>query len=282
MFRSMAFIALSCLFVTMAMGADKAPQTPSEKAIAKAIKGLEADRDKIDDAIEHAKIDKVIRDLEAAIADPEADPKPGAPKAQSVNKLVVKPTTLKKKFGAKASFNDKTGELTLAYDFTNKNQLSDFDAADVKKVRLAGGILLVDAVEKVSHSAKWNSFNVSAVMTLKSLKGSGIGSSNGTALDMNGPHGNWIGLLVPEGSGPSKEVRDSLRSGRIPVSLMVTPEKAGMTFGDERLAAGTPKKEKDDTHQIILKGGSEGCGFSNLVIVGIPEPTWFAQILDAP
>ena len=56
-----------------------------------------------------------------------------------MNKFVVKPATSKKKCAAKSSFNAKTGEMTLAYDFTNKNQLADFDVTDAKNVLLGMG-----------------------------------------------------------------------------------------------------------------------------------------------
>ena len=46
-----------------------AEQSPSEKTIAKAIALLEADRDKMTDTLEQAKVDKAIRELEALIED---------------------------------------------------------------------------------------------------------------------------------------------------------------------------------------------------------------------
>jgi hypothetical protein len=244
--------------------------TPSQKAITEAIKLLETKRDAIDDAIEAAKVDKAIRDLEALIEDPDAEPKP-APITFNVT-----PAALKKKFAGKPIFNPKTGELTLSYDFANKSQLEDFKIEGLN-VQVAKKMLMIEAGDTLQHVAHFRSFTASGVMTFKSMRGgSGLGSSNGWLLSTGG-----VDVLQLKFGGSvvdRKPVRNELRSGSVPVSFTITPRKANIRFGTEQLtkpAAATTEV----IHQLVLNAGSEGCGFSNLVIVGAPDPAWLKEFL---
>lgn len=258
-----------CLLSGFTMAAD---QTPAEKAIAKALADLEAARTKLEDPLEQAKIDKAIGQLELIAAGEEPDAKP-APLA-----FAVPPALLKKKFGGKALFNSKSGELTLVYDFSNKLQLSDFDVAN-QKLLVANKALYLDAAEILQHKAKFRSFAVAALIHIKSMRSVGITSTNGSHLGTGGLNPDTLYLGVPDGAGASKMIPDKARSGTIPVALSVTAGKTSVRWGDERLAS--PTVRKDDVHQIVLQAGAEGCAYSNLMIVGVPDPDWFKEFLDA-
>lgn len=266
MFRIVSALAI-CLMATLLLADEP---TPAEKLIKKAIADLEAGRDKLEDSLEQAKIDKAVRELEAVIGEEEKDPKP--------EKLTfeVTPALLKKKFAGKAVFNAKTGELTLAYDFAAKNSLSDFEVMD-QKVAVNRKILGLDAGETLTHKAKWKSFTVGTVIHFKGMRGIGIKSTNESYLDSGGDNPDTMYLGVPGSGRTAKIVPDKFRSGTVPIGFSVTGSKASASWGEDRLALPTVRKE--DIHQIILVAGTEGCAFSNLIIVGVPDPVWFKEFL---
>ncbi len=253
-----------------------ADQTPSEKAISEAIKVLEKERDAIDDAIEQAKVDKAIRELESLIEDPDGQSMPKAKPAPIT--FDVTPVMLKKKFAGKAVYNAASGELTLTYDFPGKGQLTDFDVDDAR-VLVTKKTLLIDAGDKLTHVAKFKSFTASAMMTFKGMRGVGIASTNGSNLGTGGARRDTIYLRVPDAAGTNKIVPGNIRSGTVPISLTVTPTKTSIRFATEKLSQ--PTVRKDDVHQVVLNAGTEGCGFSNLIIVGIPDPVWLKEFLEA-
>ncbi len=252
-----------------------ADQTPSEKAITEAIKLLEGKRDTIDDAIEQAKVDKAIRELESLIEDPD-NPKPEAMPAPI--DFEVTPAMLKKKFAGKAVFNPKTNELTLTYDFGGKAQLSDFEVNDMKSL-VNKKFLVVDAGDKLKHVARFKTFTASAVMSFKGMRGVGIASTNGSHLLTGGRGADTVILRVADGQGATKIVPGNVRSGNVPISLSVTPGKTSIQYAAEKLSQ--PTARKDDIHQVVLVGGVEGCGFGNLIIVGVPDAAWLKEFLGA-
>lgn len=269
MIRCLILISAITLLGSAVLSAD---ESRADKAIGKAIADLEAVRDSLSDPLDKAKIDKAVRELEAVVGGEEDTTKP-----VPLN-FVVKPATLKKKFGGKAAFNAKTGELTLAYDFGQKSQLSDFEVNDLKVV-LKDKFLLVDSGDSLQHIAKFKSFGVSTIMLIKAMRGPGIASTNGSNLGMDGDNPDTVWVQAANGGRAHKLVPAHVRSGRIPVTFSVTPAKCSINYGNERLA--TPTVKKDDIHQIVFVGGPEGCGFSNLVITGVPDPVWFQDFLGA-
>lgn len=265
MFR-VCICALLTLFTGVALAADK---SPSEKAISEAMSLLESKRDAIADPLERARIDKAIRELEALIE--ESDPKPAGG-------FTVDLELLKKKFATRPIYDPKSGELTLKYDFPGKGQLADFEVND-KRVTVTRKALSIDAGDDVKHIAKFKSFSVSAVMTFKTMDGAAIGSSNGFSLTVAGDNHDAAILLPPAGTAPFKVVPPRLRSGIIPVTFKVGPEKVSIRYAGEALSM--PINRPGDVHQLVLRGGTDGCAFSNLEIVGVPDPNWFKEFAKA-
>ena len=275
--RVKLLLSLLCMMAILAVSdfVRAADPTPSEKAITEAIKLLEAKRDTIDDAIEQAKVDKAIRELEALIEDPD-NPKPEAMPAPI--DFDVTPAMLKKKFAGKAIFNPKTHELTLTYDFAGKAQLSDFEVNDTKAV-VSKKFLGIDAGDKLKHVARFKTFTASAVMSFKGMRGVGIESTNGSQLSTGGRAFDTVILRVADSQGASKIVPANVRSGTVPISLSITTGKTSIQFAAEKLSQ--PTARKGDIHQVVLVGGVEGCGFGNLTIVGVPDTAWLKDFLAA-
>lgn len=277
MLRRLMSALLVCTFAGVVIAADK---SPAELAIAKAIAVLEADRDKADDPLEKAKIDKAIRELEVLIEDPDADSKPNAAKSSAI-KFVVKPAVLKKKFGGKSVFNAKTGELTLTYDFSQKGQLADFETKSVK-APIAQGTVLIDGSETLTHIAKFKSVSVSTNMSFKSMRGCGISSTGGANFYTGGQFPDTIYLAVEGSEGAATVVPANRRSGTVPVALTISPSVASVRFADDRLVVKIAKNAvpgHKELHQLVFEGGVEGAGFSNIIIVGIPDPEWFKDFV---
>jgi hypothetical protein len=267
--------SLICLGLMLSVSAAMAEETsPAEKVIADAIKMLEKERDTIGDAIEQAKIDKAIRELEILIEDPD-NPRPHV-KPEPID-FEVSPAALKKKFSGKAIFNAKTGELILTYDFPGKAQLADFETEGLN-VAINRKMLMIDAGDSVKHIAKFKSFTATTAMTFKSLRGSGVASTSGVTLDTGGPRQQTMFLRIPGLPGVNRAVPPNFRSGTVPVSLTVTPTKASIRFGTETLSQQTQVTE--DIHQVVLNGGTEGSAFGALTIVGIPDPAWLKEFLS--
>ncbi len=267
MLRFFVLLAVPALLVSGTFAAD---QTVAEKAIAKAIELLEVERDAAAGALDQARIGKAIRELEALLGD--AEPKP------TKIDFEVKPAVLKKKFGGKAAFNPKTSELTLTYDFSKKPQFADFESNP--KIQIVPQGVVIEAAESLKHNAEFRSFTASAVMVVKSMRGCGISSTNGSRMrtgDTGGAVPNGLYIDVPGGASEWKVVPADAVAGKIPVSLAVSSSKTTVKYANESLAAATV--HKDDVHQIVIEGGSDGCGLTNLVIVGIPDPAWFKNLL---
>jgi hypothetical protein len=277
MLRSLMSALLVCTFASIVIAADK---TPAELAIGKAIAVLEAEREKAEDPLERAKIDKAVRELEVLMDDPDADSKPNSAKSSAI-KFVVKPAVLKKKFGGKSVFNAKTGELTLTYDFSQKGQLADFETKSVK-APIAQGTVLIDGSETLTHIAKFKSVSVSTNMSFKSMRGCGISSTGGTKFYTGGQFLDTIYLAVDGSELAAGVVAANRRTGTVPLALTISPSAASVRFAEDRLVVKIAKNAvpgHEEVHQLVFEGGVEGAGFSNIIIAGIPDPEWFKQFV---
>lgn len=256
---------------TVAAADDK---TPGDMVIEEAIKLLEAKGEKLEDALDRGKVDKAIRELEAMIGvvKPEPTPTPPAPPAPPQPPLQVDIELLRKRFGAsKATYSPKTGVIKLEYGFSGgKGELADFDIGQ-KRVLQARKSLAVEAGDEIKHIAKWKTVTVEATISGKTLNGAGIGTSTGALLTAR----NGTAVLITGAKPVSKPIR--FRPA-VPVAFDVNAEKVSGKYGTEVLAA---PFTSDETHQVTLRGGSDGCAFGELVISGVPDPVWLKGFLEA-
>lgn len=186
---------------------------------------------------------------------------------------------LKKRFAGKASYNQKSGELTVKYDFSSKKQLGDFKLTK-QKHQVQDKVLYLDAAEELVHGAKFQSFSVSAMTLVKGMRHVGLGSTKDVKFDSGGLNLDTIYLAVPDSEDKVifKIVPENVRTGEIPISLSVETTKTTGRWGDQVLAA--PTVRKTDVHQVKLIAGEEGSYFSDLVIVGIPDADWFDGLIS--
>ena len=184
---------------------------------------------------------------------------------------------LKRKFAGKLFWKEKTGELTLAYDFAAKHQLSDFEVGE-KRVLVAKKALGVEAGDELRHLAKFKTLTVSVVMGLKSMNEAGVGSSNGAWFTTGGTGHDAITAISPEGPLNYKVVPERFRKGNIPVVFNVTSQKISAKYAGEVITV--PTSRANDVHQLVLRGGADGCSFAGLVITGIPDPKWLQEMTE--
>ena len=155
----------------------------------------------------------------------------------------------------------------------DRGEVKKLDAGDLHLK--TGDRVLLEADGEVKHLARFKSFSVSAVMTIRTMSGAAIGSTSGFSLMAAGDNHDAAILLPLNGAAPFKVVAPRLRSGSIPVQFRMSPEKITVRYGGETLSM--PNPQSDAVHQLVLRGGNDGCMFSNLEIVGVPDPVWFKE-----
>lgn len=246
-----------------------ADKTPGELAIEEAIKLLEARSEKLEDPLDRGKVDKAIRELEAMVGVVKPEPPP-APPSPPQPPLQIEAEQVRKRFGAnKATYFPKTGIIKLEYGFSGgKGELADFDIGQ-KRVLQARKSLAVEAGDEIKHIAKWKTVTVEATISGKSLNGSGVGTSTGALLTARQPNA----VLIGGGKPVVKAVR--FRPA-VPVAFDVNAEKVSGKYGTEVLA--TPFTS-EESHQVVLRGGSDGCAFGELIISGVPDHAWLKDFL---
>jgi hypothetical protein len=269
--RIFVIVALS-LVPSISFAADK--DDPAEDAIRAAIAVLEAKLGETENASAQSKISRAIRELEAVLAIP-AKTEPAPPIS-----FDVKPAQLKKKFSGRAIYEAKSGLLSITYDFTNRDQLKDFAFANANPI-VANRVLLVGGADKLTHIAKFQSFSVKGIIVVKTMWSGGVSSTNGSYFMLGGRLRNEVFLHLAGNSGHlNKYVADAVKSGPVSFQFSINSAKTSLQYATERLTQAT--KQDQDIHQIVFDGGTEGYGFSNIVISGIPDPTWFQGFLEAP
>jgi hypothetical protein len=134
----------------------------------------------------------------------------------------------------------------------------------------------IEAGDELRHVAKFKSFTVEVLMTFKAMNGPGLGSSNGSRFTTGGSGLDAIYVSSPDGGQNGKVVPDRFRRGSVPVWFNVTPEKVSLRYAREVLTAATNRP--NDVHQLVLRGGPDGCAFSQLVINGVPDPAWLKEV----
>jgi hypothetical protein len=245
----------------------RAAESPAEDAIREAITVLEARKAQAEKKEDKDKIARAIAELEKLVpAKKGADPKDDG----DLGKLLT-PALLKKKFAGKAAFNPKTGELTLVYDFSAKEQLKDFDVGDGKP-SLAKGTLTVGPGENVRHAVRFKTLAVTGQVQIGSLSGRHFKTSEKL----------WVGgsdkdiYVLNENS--TKEAEKYVSAAFVPAKALtpfefsVSPARLALRIGDARIGLAT--KTASAGHLELLGGTSGGNGYAKLVIQGQIDPEW--------
>jgi hypothetical protein len=263
--RRAIFTALLLSFSSAVVGV-RAEESPGEEAIREAITVLEARKAQVEKKEDKDKIAKAIVELEKLVPAKKA----ADPKADDLGKLLT-PSLLKKKFAGKAAFNPKTGELTLVYDFSAKEQLKDFEVGD-SKPGLAKGVLTVGPGENVRQVVRFKTLTVTGQVQIGSLSGRHFKTSEKL----------WVGgsdkdiYILNENS--SKEAEKYVSAAFTPTKALtsfefsVSPVRLALRIGEARIGLAT--KTTSAGQLELLGGNSGGNSYGKLVLQGQIDPEW--------
>ena len=175
---------------------------------------------------------------------------------------------LKRKLHGRVTFTPKTNEITLAYDFHNKNQLQDFDLKG-NQPALINGMLGLAAGQSIRHVVNFQTVTIAGVLSNKG-KGEYLTSTGGLRIHRDG---DWI--EIENGvDGTREHCAGKQHINRFVVEIT---EKA-MRFA---LGQGVVGKETKSppVGQVDLCGGESGAGFSMLTIKGVVDQDWLESFL---
>jgi hypothetical protein len=185
---------------------------------------------------------------------------------------------LRQRLNGKIRFND--GILTLEYDFTNPEQLKDFDASDASPV-VAEGKLRLAFADVLRHVVP---FKTLALKTTIGMRNRGrthlrvTGGASISTLDYNAWHAdlNFEGKRL-RGEFDSDYAHPPDVSRMLPLEYWSKEREIGFRFGSVRLHSAS---ESAHAGQVELLGGDGGNDFGALTLSGEPDARWLASFTD--
>jgi hypothetical protein len=261
----------SALMLSTSLGTAER-STAAHDAIVEAITILETRKAQTDDKHEQDRIAVAIAALQ------KLNGAVGAA-GKDVKHIELTATTLKKKLHTRAVYNQKTGELTLSYDFQNKRQLDDFDLGSAKPVLRNGGVLM-PAGESMRHLVHFKTLRVNGQLAASNFAGEHLRTTEGFGLNFPNFYGAWRLGLVVDGKTVAQSENQPFVNKFTPFELAIEPERAAVKFLG--VAVGKPLSAPvPDAGQLELCGGFGGDLFAAVVISGKVDEEW-AQTFFAP
>jgi len=199
----------------------------------------------------------------------------GGPEAADAKaKPVSDQKTLRKAFAAaKAAYDQKTGVLTLGYDFMRADQKKDWEWPDtqVANSQLLRGIHIGPEVT-VTHRALFveGACSLQFVIADKEYRGS-VMSAGPDILVWQHPWGRVFRLCDREAKVPREATAFQL-------VLTVGNDRSHLKANATEIAV---KKSPSGSFRFALHGGENGNEFGAVVISGKPDPTWFQEVLTS-
>lgn len=253
-------------------GAPKAPQeklavarSTLEATYQEVIKGyVKASQDSLAEAAE--------KDLKEFLKEVGADPNASVVKTPPP---VLPAAKLKAKLAGRASYDQKTGVLTITYRFADKNEFKDFDLGDAKPKPVTPAALVLQPKESAKHVVRFDTVEVSGVLGLREMRGNVLTTSEGAVTALGGQNPDGIYLNTKGSSGTvSAIVPADVRSGSIRFHVAVGEKTAEFRYANERLSQGLTQPSAG---QVTLHGGDNFPFFySSLTISGKVNAEWAA------
>lgn len=268
----LALLAACLLFTTA-----RADDTPGEEAIKEAITILEARKAQTEAKEDKDRIDRAIADLEKLL--------PGAAKKDDDKAMVepdlaklITPALLRKKFAGKAAFNPKTGELTLVYDFANKDELKDFDLGDTKP-KVQRGAILVDPASSITHVVPFKTLTLTGKIVVGQLDAGKavvyIRTTENLKFWVLRVNGVWSGFSLATDKdelSTSKGIKQEQIEGKIlPIHWTIQPKKTLLKIGTLQLSGNA---DIGSVGQVEFNGGTGGAAFGKLTLTGTVGEEW--------
>jgi hypothetical protein len=213
----------------------------------------------------------------AQAAGSEAPPAP--PMGNKPNKEggvpAITPALLQKKFHGRAAYNPKTEELTLTYDFRDKNQLKDFDTGKDKPI-VSRGVLKFLGGETITHVVRFHTLKMSGLIVFENedYNGDHFRTTEGHGMvgstTMGGPS-PLINLQIRHVTKVTQGPKDVNFKRPIPFEFDVSESRITLRFATTTLSA--PGKGLV-AGQVQLLGGNSGNAFGRISMTGKLDPEW--------
>jgi hypothetical protein len=248
--------------LTAALGVAFAEESDGERAIREAITVLEGRKAQAAGKADQEQIAAAIAALERLLT------KKAGGKADE--KGEISPALLRKKLAGKAAVLPATKELSIVYDFGNKDQLRDFEAPKGAAPKVARGTLLLEAGEEVTHVVKFKTLTLVCQLAAVQPKGVHLSTTTGITLSVVQP-GNYLAgnLNVARNDGVGQ---DGTPAGRVwPVELKILPTRVAAKLSQLSLGKATANAVAG---QVKLHGGEGGNAFGKLVLTGEVDEDW--------
>lgn len=194
---------------------------------------------------------------------------------------------LRKKLRGRVSFDPKTEQFTLTYDWTTKVQLQDFDQSKAKLTFVRGRLPLQPG-ESVRHVVDFKEVTIAALVMVPQMKGTLIWTSGGARAYMGGSLVDAI-FLDPRSAEGKRGVEagggervwlvvpENQRKGIQPIQVSVTPNRLAFSFGPSQI--GTPVTNFH-AGQVELSGGEVGFQYGKLVFTGVFDEKWLESFVE--
>jgi hypothetical protein len=223
-------------------------------------------------ASQDALAEAVEKDLKEFLKEVGADPNASVVKAPPP---VIPAAKLKAKLAGRATYDQKTGVLTITYRFADKNEFKDFDFGDAKPKPSSPAALVLQPKESAKHVIRFDTIEVSGVISLREMRGNVLTTSDGAVVALGGQNPDGIYLNTRGSSGTvSAIVPASVRGGSIRFRVTVGEKTAEFQYANERLTQGLAQPSAG---QVTLHGGDNfPFSYSSLTISGKVNAEWAA------
>jgi hypothetical protein len=182
---------------------------------------------------------------------------------------VLTPAALRDKLKAKATYDAKSGELTLTYDFAAADQLHDF-TPDTGKPKHVNRTLVLEPGVKLTHVVQFKTLNLSAVLGAPPRKGVFL-SSPGLTASIGGSTAHTLYLEIAGEKKLSAVMPKDQQKAATKIGLATTADGlVTLTFGSQKLG----KSANVKVGRVSFHGGEQGYVFATVVLAGQVDPSW--------
>ena len=197
---------------------------------------------------------------------------------------LITPSLLKRKFAGDATFNPTTGELTISYDFTSKDQLKDFIRLDNQfstSPQTRQKTLILGPQHYLEHIVDFASLTFRANLSIPKIPHNKVSPfvrvSSHIGVNCDELNGQRIQLLDAGVMVAEKNFGQAgLERRFIPLTLNVTEVKASVRVFDNFFEKAM---KRDKAEKIHLIGNEGGLLVQAMVISGKPTLEWVKGFL---
>lgn len=185
---------------------------------------------------------------------------------------------LRKKFAAsKATLDQKSGVLTLAYDFAKPTQAKDFTFAD-GALTIGGGVAKVAPVEMAKHVVVFKTGSVNGRFLYGNNEGEQmmLGTTAATSLRFHKFNEFWLQLFSQGREIARKDFGDKKP---LPILYEITEAKMRINVNGQELAG--LRVNPGICGAFTFHGGNAGLAVAGLVISGVPDEAWMKDFFES-